>query len=234
MSGSGRPLILGHRGAPRLAWENTIAAFLAARDAGADGVELDVRRTADDVLVVHHDPTLPSGEALVELPWATITARHPEIPTLDTALAACEGMVVNVEIKNWPTDPDFDPTQGIASAVARKVTGRSGIVVSSFNLYALQQVLLVDPLIEVGLLGARVAGGGVAAWVADAAARGFEGVHPEADMVGDELMVEATARGLSVRVWTVDDPDVAVRLAARGVDAIITNDPGGILHALRA
>ena len=51
-----RPLVLGHRGASAGAPENTVAAFTRARELGADGVELDVRRTADGVLVVHHDP----------------------------------------------------------------------------------------------------------------------------------------------------------------------------------
>ena len=50
------PLVFGHRGASAVAPENTILAFARARELGADGVELDVRRTADDVLVVHHDP----------------------------------------------------------------------------------------------------------------------------------------------------------------------------------
>ena len=231
-SGFSRPLILGHRGAPRAATENTLAAFVAARDAGADGVELDVRRTGDDELVVHHDATLATGQAIVELPWAALSADHPEIPTLDRALVTCEGMVVNVEIKNWPTDPDFDPGQAVASAVARKVAGRLGIVVSSFNQFALDQVRAVDPAIEVGLLAAGIAPDGVPVWVRGAAERGYQGVHPEASMVNEALMTAAREHGLAVRVWTVDDPERARRLATLGVDAIITNDPVAVITAL--
>src|SRR3990172_3063349 len=49
------PFLIGHRGFPRVARENTIPSFEAALEAGCDGVELDVRMTQDGVLVVHHD-----------------------------------------------------------------------------------------------------------------------------------------------------------------------------------
>ncbi|MFC6749243.1 glycerophosphodiester phosphodiesterase family protein [Deinococcus aquaticus] len=53
-----KPLLLGHRGTPRLHTENTLVGFQAAMDAGLDGVELDVRRLMDGTLVIHHDPAL--------------------------------------------------------------------------------------------------------------------------------------------------------------------------------
>ncbi|MBU0509187.1 glycerophosphodiester phosphodiesterase [bacterium] len=60
----GRPLILGHRGAPHSAPENSLESFRIALAAGADGIELDVQITGDGVLVAHHDGSLPSGEKL--------------------------------------------------------------------------------------------------------------------------------------------------------------------------
>src|SRR4051812_33810066 len=86
--------VIAHRGASKAERENTLGAFRRARAMGADAVELDVRRTVDGVLVVHHDP-LP----------AELT---PHVPTLGDALDACTGMWVNVEIKNDPDEPDFD------------------------------------------------------------------------------------------------------------------------------
>ena len=59
--------MLGHRGASAVAPENTVAAFARARELGADGVELDVRRSADGVLIVHHDPEIAGVGALAEL-----------------------------------------------------------------------------------------------------------------------------------------------------------------------
>src|SRR5579862_7815521 len=66
----GRPLVLAHRGASAVAAENTVAAFAKARELGADGVELDVRRSADGVLVVHHDAALHGGGVIASLTLA--------------------------------------------------------------------------------------------------------------------------------------------------------------------
>jgi glycerophosphoryl diester phosphodiesterase len=222
---------LGHRGAPRVERENTLGAFAAARAAGADGVELDVRRTLDGVLVVHHDPTLPTGEEIVSLSHAAVIDRDPDLATLAAALELCTGLVVNVEIKNWPTDPDFDPQQTIADDVVAALEGREQIVVSSFNLYTLDRVKHLTPSIEVGILSAGLAPDVARGWVVDAAERGFDGVHPELAMATPELIGQAHELGLAVRVWTVDDPTDAARLTALGVDAIITNDPAAMVRA---
>src|SRR3954465_13219995 len=96
--------VIAHRGASAAAPENTVEAFRLARELGADMVELDARRTADGQVIVHHDAHLADGRAIVEL-------SRSELPThvcdLADALDACEGMQVNIEIKNWPDDPDF-------------------------------------------------------------------------------------------------------------------------------
>jgi WhiB family redox-sensing transcriptional regulator len=86
--------------------ENTVDAFAEARRQGAAGVELDVRRSADRALVVHHDAELADGRVIVELSAADLP---PDIPLLHTALDACAGMLVNIEIKNVEVDVDFDP-----------------------------------------------------------------------------------------------------------------------------
>src|SRR3954447_427035 len=97
--------ILGHRGAPTLAKKNPIAAFVAAARLGADGVELDVRRTADGALVVRHDPAIDGVGTIAELAVHDLPA---EVPLLDAALDACFGLLVNIEIKNSPLEPNHD------------------------------------------------------------------------------------------------------------------------------
>src|ERR1700748_2973484 len=97
-----RPLVLGHRGASAVEPENTLAAFARARELGADGVELDVRRTAHDVLVVHHDPRVDGLGVIVGSSFAELHAAVPAIPTLAEALDACRGLLVNAEIKCLP------------------------------------------------------------------------------------------------------------------------------------
>jgi len=232
LGGTGSPLVIGHRGAPWQARENSLAAFRAARADGADGVEFDVRRTADAALVIHHDAVLRTGEAIVDLDLATLFQLDPDIPTLDAALDACDGLVANVEIKNWPTEPDFDAGQAVARAVAQRVDGVAGVVVSSFNLFALERVLEVAAGVEVALLGAHMGPDHVEGWITDAHHRGFHGVHPEAALVNPEVVAFAHELGLAVRVWTVDEPDRVREVAAAGVDAVITNDPAGARAAL--
>src|SRR5574341_425387 len=104
----GDPRILAHRGACLVARENTIDAFAQARALGADGIELDVHRSADGVLVVHHDPAAPEFGVLADHSLAEIRAGLPHVPTLEESLDACAGLHVNVEVKNLPGDPDFD------------------------------------------------------------------------------------------------------------------------------
>ncbi len=103
-----RPLVLGHRGAPKVAPENTIAAFARARELGADGVELDVRRSADAVLTLNHDPDLKGVGAIAQLTLAELRAGRPDVATLAEAFAACRGLVTNVEVKCLPWEPDAD------------------------------------------------------------------------------------------------------------------------------
>src|SRR5579862_8036318 len=132
-------LVLAHRGAHEPAApglrENTVAAFRAAAALGADGVELDVRRTADGALAVHHDPTLPDGRRIEAVARAELPSW---VPSLTEALDACAGMaLVDVEIKNSPLEPGFDPVHAIGRRVAAALAGRPGLLVSCFNLATL-------------------------------------------------------------------------------------------------
>jgi glycerophosphoryl diester phosphodiesterase len=223
-------LVLAHRGASATERENSLAAFEAARALGADGVELDVRRSADGVLVVHHDAVLPDGRALHTLTTAELPAH---VPTLEASLACCRGLVVDAEVKNLPTDPGFDPTESVAADVAN-MAARMGmaaeVVVSSFSL------LSVD--------AARAVGAGVAtAWLtlaaydqfdalALAADHGHGALQPRHEAVTPELVAAAHERGMEVHAWTVDDPDRVAAMAAAGVDIVITNVPDVALRAL--
>ena len=106
-------LVIGHRGASAALPENTLAAFQGAIDQGADGVELDVRRTVDGALALSHDDTLADGRVVVET--AIGPTCRPRCPILAGALDVCRPLpVVNIEIKNWPDDKDFDPTEQLA------------------------------------------------------------------------------------------------------------------------
>ena len=83
---------------------------------------------------MHHDAQLADGRVIVELAAADLP---DHVPSLAEALDACAGMDVNIEIKNWPEDPDFDPTDLVAAHVVelvQRTDRRSTVLVSSFNM----------------------------------------------------------------------------------------------------
>jgi glycerophosphoryl diester phosphodiesterase len=218
-------LVLAHRGDHRHHPENTIAAFEAARAAGADGVELDARRTADGVLVVHHDHEVAGGAA-IELVRAEELPSH--VPTLSAALDTCAGLLVNIEIKRARSEPAGASTAQLVVALLQARRRADRVVISSFAPDALEEAAapwadrawLVPPVAESLDL------------VAVALDRGYRGIHPADGRVDAALVAAAHAAGLAVRAWTVNAPQRARALADLGVDAIITDDVPAIRLAL--
>jgi glycerophosphoryl diester phosphodiesterase len=234
-----RPLVLGHRGASHARPENTLAAFTRARELGADGVELDARRSADGWIVVHHDPAVVGFGLIAEHGFTALRAAHPEIPTLVEALEACAGMIVNVEIKCLPWEPDADTGRFVVRAVGEIVRGaaRSGtpgseFIVSSFDLGAVDASLAFAPEITTGWL---TSGQQIATAAAIAIEHGHAWLNPDrvsALRATPAEIADAQRSGLRVNVWTVDEPSEIATLAAAGVDAIITDVPDVALAAL--
>jgi glycerophosphoryl diester phosphodiesterase len=230
--------VLAHRGANRQAPENTVEAFARALALGADGVELDVHRTADGGLVVHHDASAPGLGVLAERSQADIRAEQPGIPTLDEALDACAGGLVNIEIKNLPGDDDFDAAEHAAALVVetvRRRDGRDNVLVSSFNLDTIDRVHALDADVPTGFLTYRTFDPLDALAVAHD--RGHVALHPFFQSLAGELAKTVVERahelGMHVNVWTVDDEQDMRRLADAGVDALVTDVPDVAVSVLR-
>jgi len=229
-----RPLILGHRGASRAEPENTIVAFATARAMAADGVELDARRTRDDVLVVHHYPAVDGFGLIRDAEFAALRDARPAIPTLAQALDACAGMIVNVEIKCLPWEPDADtPAHDVVRAVVDMVRGRDlDVIVSSFSLDAVDAALRFAPDVTTGWL---TMGQAFCDAAVRAARHGHRWLNPDRASVLAATAADIAAAhelGLLVDVWTVDDAQEIRTLVANGVDAIITNEPDHARNAL--
>ncbi|HXY44751.1 MAG TPA: glycerophosphodiester phosphodiesterase [Acidimicrobiales bacterium] len=215
--------------------ENTLEAFRAAARLGADGVELDVRRTADGALVIHHDIEVKglgavSGCLRRDLPaW---------MPSLEEALAACSelGLAVNVEVKSELAGPSHDPMERCAresAGLCEAAAGRVDIVVSSFSPAALAAAREVSAELALAWLAGLGSAGAPAPWrTGRLAALRLEGVHPADPLVDTGYVALAHADGLAVRVWTVDDPARIAVLAGLGVAAVITNDVAAARRAL--
>jgi glycerophosphoryl diester phosphodiesterase len=201
--------------------ENTLDAFAEARRVGADGVELDVRLTADGALAVHHDAEVPGLGPICGLGVSDLPAR---VPLLADALAACDGMVVNVEIKNAPQDPGWDPGEAVATLTAALID-ESGwserVIVSSFQPSTLRAVQAADGRLALGALWGWTVE--PVAAVAEAVAAGFGAVHPFVSSVTPALVARVREAGLALRVWTVNSPDDMRAMVGLGVDAVITD-----------
>lgn len=219
---------MAHRGASRAEVENTVAAFRRAGEMGADAVELDVRRARDGVLVVHHNPHLTDGRVISELAGAELPS---SVPMLGEALDACQGMWVNVEIKNDPDEPDFDPTDHIAESVIHALARRNEHqrwLISSFRFETVNRCRLMEPRIATAWLTTDIPD--------DAIERvqrfGHRAVHPHYASVTQDFIERSHAAGVQVNVWTCDEPDAMRRLVDWGVDGICTNVPDLALDVL--
>jgi glycerophosphoryl diester phosphodiesterase len=222
--------ITAHRGASASAPENTMAAFRAAMEAGATYAELDVQRTADGRLIVLHDadvlrmggdPRKVKDLTVVELQAVDIGRRYgPKFtgevpPTLEEVIALVRGrMKLNVELKYNVQDP------GLAPAVV-ELLKREGfldqVVITSLDYAALKQVETLEPRLPTGHI--------VTAAVGNVLRSEADFLSLNSARASTSLVRKAHAAGKGVHVWTVNKPDVMLRMIERGVDNIITDDP---------
>lgn len=226
-------LVIAHRGASRAEHENTLDAFRRAVGFGADGVELDVRRTADDRLIVHHDPHLEDGRAIIETNRCELP---PHVPDLAAALDACSGLFVNIEIKNDPTEPDHDPSDWVLHRTLVELERRSDDrrtagrwLISSFRPTTVERCRRLAPFLRTAWLVEHVDSD-----VVDRAARaGHAALHPWVVGLEERWIRACRSVGLAVNTWTCDDPVRMRELFAWGIDGICTNVPDVAL-AVRA
>ena len=217
------PSVFAHRGLHLIERENTPGAFSAAVALGVDGVELDVRRSVDGALVVHHDPSV--GGLVIAQTLARDLPAH--VAPLDEAMEHLRGVQVNVEIKNIqdPSEPTYDETGDFARQVLRFLDEggwTASVIVSCFDLATCALVREIDEALSVGWLWWDVEPS--RALVAACEAR-LSAVHPHYSLVDKSLVRRARELGLDTNVWTVNRDDDIKAMASHGVSSIITDDP---------
>jgi glycerophosphoryl diester phosphodiesterase len=252
--------IHGHRGARAVLPENTLPAFEHAIEAGADAIELDLAVTRDNVLVVSHDPVLnpaicrsPGGSSIIrELTleqlrrWDCGALQNPEfphqkpvpgarIPTLDEVLALAPrgDFLFNIETKISPDKPQFTPSPEEFARLVLEAVRRRGLVwrvmLQSFDFRTLHAMRKLAPEIPLAALYGR----GERDFVSVAREAGAGIIAPHYALVTPEKVKAAHRNGLQVVPWTANDEEVWATLVAAGVDAIITDDPAGLIGYLR-
>lgn len=225
------PLVYAHRGDRSRAADNTIEAYTLAVEAGTDGIELDVRRTSDGVLIVSHDESYPGTGTLSSLEFDAVRELAPKVPTLREAMNSIPGSVfVNVEIKNFPHEDGFDEGRTIVDETIRELRSYDDpkrILMSSFDPVSMQRVGDVAPDLLRGQL--VLASAPLNDGVATAKEFRMDAINPNIIHVATDTasIMEALAEAnLRVVVWGVNSPEDVALMAAAGVDAIITDDPG--------
>jgi glycerophosphoryl diester phosphodiesterase len=211
------PLVVAHRGDPIAHPENTLEAFAAAVDAGADMIELDVHRTLDGRAVVVHDATL-------DRVWGV--SRRVADMTRDDVVAlgvpdfaqALEAIPADVQVMVDYKDEDVvEPA--LADVLAAGALDRCVFAGDCFSGHRRLRALAPE---------ARIA----ATWDSEQRIRdalldelGAEFYNPRGNVLASEARAveRMHARGTKVSVWTIDQPDGMEFFIALGVDAIITN-----------
>lgn len=240
-----RPQIFAHRGAKAVAPENTLPAFQRALEMGVDGIELDVHCSKDGQLVVIHDESLErttTGTGKVgdytAAQLAKIDAGSPfnsafagvGVPTLNDVFDLVGNRCrVNVELKSEDPNGGDQAEPLIAMIKARNLYEQ--VIVSSFNPPSLIKMRALAPTVQLGLLYYLP----MPTWLRDAWFTPIinpEAIHPYHRLIDADLMAWANARGCPVNTWTVNDVAEAQRLAALGVNVIMSDVPDQIMAAL--
>ncbi|WEN41818.1 Glycerophosphodiester phosphodiesterase, cytoplasmic [Thauera sp. GDN1] len=229
------PRWIAHRGAGRLAPENTLAAFALGHAHGYRMFECDVRLSADGRAFLLHDDSLERttdgvGEALARN-WAELArldagAWHSpryageRLPTLDAILAFCmhHRCALNVELKPAPGDAQRTG-EVVAVEIARRWVGTPPPLLSSFAPEALAAAAEAAPQLPRGLLLERFADG----WLESAQRLDCIAIVAEQRAWSAETAAAASAAGLHRLAYTVNDDAEAARLLGLGLDGLITD-----------
>lgn len=218
----------GHRGLPKQYPDNSLAGIVAAAQV-ADFVEIDVRRSADGVFVLSHEPEI-GGIPICSSNWSELRRvdigdGHPPT-TLNEVISELPETPLDIEVKNWPVEEGFDPTGSLGIDVAR--LARPFDVVTSFFWPTVDSVKAALPDATTGLLTFEEGTLGDAIEWADRAGHDLVAPKYTLALADPDLIEDAKRRGLDVIVWTVNSPADARLLQEMGVDAIISDDPVSI------
>jgi glycerophosphoryl diester phosphodiesterase len=225
-----RPWIVGHRGAPVAAPENTIDSFLVAIEQRAVMIELDLQLTRDDRLVALHDWDLlrTSGSEIVaeDATAAEIQAvdigryqgRVGKAPTIEEIFEALPpDYPLNLELKCRHADH-----RRYAAVLQRAIAGRRSLLLSGFDWNLLRIVRALLPEVAIAPLSDQP----LPALLAAARELRAASVHCHCEAMTKAFVDDAWRSGLPVLVYTVDDPAVAAAQYSMGVAGIFTNVPG--------
>jgi glycerophosphoryl diester phosphodiesterase len=222
--------IYAHRGSSLRHPENTMAAFTAALEEGATGIETDLRLTRDGVIVLAHDPNLRrvAGDRrrISDLTRAEIDriglAQGHRVPILDDLWdLAHEKVRLNLEIK----DPLVTP---MLVGFLRNHPG--DVLVTSFHLSEIDAARSAKSDVPVGPVLNRLG----PEEMRRVAGRGYDAVSLAARSFSERALDFCHKERMRLLLWVVNRPRRVLHFAEMGVDAVFTDAPGPAAAALRA
>jgi glycerophosphoryl diester phosphodiesterase len=230
------PFWIAHRGAGKLAPENTLAAFRVGASHGYRAFECDVKLSADGVPFLLHDATLqrttPERGIASDRPWAELSridagawhGRHyagEMLPSLDAIAAYClrNGFALNIEIK--PTPGDEARTGQVTAQEAARLWQAASVkpLLSSFRADALAAARDAEPLLPRALLLDSLRAG----WLEEARGLGCVAIVANYGVLDAQVIGRVHEAGMKALCYTVNDPATARWLKDCGIDGIITD-----------
>lgn len=215
-------LKIGHRGARAYEPENTLASFRRAIELGVDAVELDVRKTRDDELVVIHNADVNkttdgngavNSFSLKEI-QKFVTEKGEHIPTLEDVLDVVGKRVkVLVELKETDTE------EKVIELIRRKKL-MDDVIIISFDEKILKKIRELDDKVTMGLIYVRHKNP-----IRSALALKAEYLLPLYRFTHSANVKKAHESGLKVIVWTINTKEEAIEYKKKGVDGIATDRP---------
>ncbi|WP_164668696.1 glycerophosphodiester phosphodiesterase [Virgibacillus doumboii] len=228
--------IIAHRGASKLAPENTIPAFQLAYEAGADGIETDVHLTKDNIPILIHDERLKrttdgSGyikdytfEQLKQLDagsWFSPEYTGSKLISLEEFLQWIQDkpLCLNIELKN--NKIDYKNLENIVYEVIYHYQIVKRATLSTFNPKSVERLKQYNQDIEVALLTSRRSKN----LVLRAKDLGANALHIKYRLLNQLLVDKAHQENMAVRVYTVNKPAHMQRCFKMGCDSIFTDVP---------
>ena len=228
------PWIVGHRGAPRRARENTIESFDWAESLGVDAIEFDVRQTRDAEAVVFHDEDVSLGTQRVPIRSFTTREIHRlmlpsdygeySIPRLqDVFHRYGRALRYVVEVKGSPGLDRGTMARRVAGLASEYGVGER-VLVASFDAEFLKRMREVEPRLATSYIFDHP----VALPEPGRLTPLFppvDAIAPARDLATPGLLLQAAAAALSVHPWTVNGPEEIRRFLEAGVASITTDEP---------
>ena len=216
-----------HRGASHYAPENTLMSFYLGMQMGANGIETDVHRTKDGVVVLFHDDTLErvTGEmgSVCDYTWAQLQEMnvikgelYDKIPAFEDFLQhfAFRDITFAIELKQ------SDVFQETADLIYRYGI-ENKTVITSFKYEEILKMRQYAPELETGYLTAEV----TQQLLEDMKVQGITELCPKADLLTPEKVAYWHSLGFRVRAWGVADEDIMKHAYDCGVDGMTVNFP---------